>query len=170
MNTFETIINRRSIRKYLRKKIDAKLLHRIVCAGMYAPSARNEQPWHFILVDDRDVLDEIVEIHPYAQMLKRAPAAIIVCGDKTLETAKDYWSIDCAAATQNILLMATELGIGSCWLGVYPRKERILGFRRMLKLPKHIIPFCVIALGYSDEIKTIPEDRIKLERIKINKW
>jgi len=99
-------------------------------------------------------LDKIEKVHPYAKMLKQAPLAIIVCGDFNLEENEAYLVQNCSAATQNVLLMATELGLGSVWLGVYPRDNRMQGLNKILNLPKHILPISLIAIGYPDEKKS----------------
>ena len=107
------IFNRRSIRKYINKDISEDIINKIIKAGMAAPSAGNEQPWHFILINDKNILNEIPKFHPYSQMLKEVSCAIVVCGDLSLEKYEGFWVQDCSAATQNMLLMAQELGLGS---------------------------------------------------------
>jgi hypothetical protein len=101
--------------------------------------------------------------------LTDADKAIIVCGDLHLEKFKGYWMIDCAAATENILLAAHSLGLGACWLGLYPREGRVAGMRKLLQLPAHIIPLAVVSLGYPAEIKP-KEDRYDQSRVHVNKW
>lgn len=83
---------------------------------VFAPSAGNERPWHYIVVEERTQFEEIMKVHPYSRMLKEAPLAIVVCADLT--TDKNYWVQDCAAATENILIAAQEKGLGACWLGI----------------------------------------------------
>jgi len=115
---------------------------------MSAPSAGNQQPWHFIVVNERVLLDRIPEFSPYAAMCRQAPLGILVCGDTTLEKYPGYWIQDCSAATQNLLLAAHDLGLGAVWTGVYPREERIRGFREAFKLPDHILPLAFVVIGY----------------------
>ena len=169
MKTYETIITRRSIRKFTSAPIEKEVLDNLIKAGMYAPSARNTQSWHFILCTAREILNKIPGAHPYAQMCYEAQAAIIVCGDQSIEESAEYNAINCSAATQNILLAAHELGIGSVWLGVYPRADRVEGITKLFQLPSGIIPVSIIALGYPGEKKEIPE-RFNKERIHYNKW
>jgi nitroreductase len=102
-------------------------------------------------------------------MLTEADKAILVCGDLNLEKFKGYWMIDCAAATQNILLAAHHFGLGACWLGLYPREGRVTGMRKLLRLPTHVIPFAVVSLGYPAETKS-GEERFNKSRIHKNKW
>lgn len=102
-------------------------------------------------------------------MLKEADKAILVCGDLHLEKFKGYWMIDCAAATENILLAAHSLGLGACWLGMYPREGRVAGMRKLLQLPSFIVPFALISLGFPAETKSV-EDRYNPLRIHRNQW
>ena len=165
----DAILKRRSIRKYSGKTVDKSGIHLLLKAGMYAPSARNEQPWHFIVIDERGLLDRIREVHPYASMLSGAALAILVCGDENLELSKGYWPVDCSAATQNILLAAHALGLGAVWLGVYPRTERQSAINKIFELPSHVQPFSLISIGHPAEEKGIP-DRFKDDRIRWNEW
>ncbi len=169
MDVFEAILTRRSIRKYKKKQISNEIIQNLLKAAFSAPSAGNQQPWHFIIIDDRSILNVIHTFHPSAKMLMDADKAILVCGDVHLEKFKGYWMIDCAAATENILLAAHGLGLGACWLGIYPREGRVAGMRKLLHLPTHIIPFSLISLGYPAEEKQ-NEERYNTSRIHYNKW
>jgi len=169
METLQAIKTRRSIRKFTSQKIPADKIEELLRAGMQAPSARNYQPWHFVISMKREILDHISNVHPYAEMMKQATLAILVCGDLTLEKSDEYNAVDCSAATQNILLAAHDLGLGAVWLGVYPRKERMENLIKLFKLPDHIVPISLIACGYPAE--TIPsEDRFKQDRIHVDKF
>jgi len=151
------IKNRRSVRIYNPdKKVTREQINQLLEAAMLSPSACNSRPWEFIAVTKREVLDEIVSIHPYAQMCKTAAAAIIVVAVPQKGAPEGYFAQDCAAATENILLEAVSLGLGTCWCGVYPREERIGPFRALFKITGDKIPFNVIAVGYPDEA---PESR-----------
>lgn len=169
MEELEYIINRRSIRKFTDRKIDDELIKTLIETSMYAPSAVNSQPWHFVVVDSRQVMEKIMEIHPYADMFRTASHGIIVCGDEKLQHGDGYWVVDCGAATQNLLLAAHAMGLGSCWVGIHPRKERKEAFSRLLELPLHVKPFALVALGYPDEKKPRPA-RFKPDRVKRNNW
>ncbi len=169
MDILNLIKTRRSIRKYKKDALTEDNLKSIIEAAMYAPSARNEQPWHFIIINDRKVLDELTKIHPHAQMLSEAPNAILVCADISLERSPGNWPIDCAAATQNILLSAHAQNIASVWLGVYPRNERMEGLAKYFNLPENIKPFSLVALGFANESIETPE-RYNESRIHSNNW
>jgi len=171
MDVIEAIMSRRSVRRFLAKPVGEEVLEQLIGAGMVAPSAHNEQPWHFVVIEDRSVLEEITRIHKYAQMLKESPVALAICAEVTLvqDPTVDFWVQDCAAATENVLLAANGLGLGACWLGIHPRVQRKATISKLLKLPENVEPFSIIALGYPAEQKK-PADRFKQERIHKNHW
>lgn len=164
------INTRRSIRKYTSKSVSESDIEEILKAGMSAPSAGNEQPWHFVVIRERQILNAIPRIHPYSEMLKEASVAVLVCGDVTLDVYKaGYWVLDCAAATENVLLAVHEKGLGAVWLGVYPLQERMDGLRKLLGIPQHIVPFSLIPIGYPNESKQ-PDDRFDSAKVHHNRW
>lgn len=169
MDTIEAIKTRRSIRTFSDETIPEEQLTQILTCGMYAPSAGNQQPWQFILIQDKQVLRKIPDIHEHAHMMSMASAGILVCIDSSLEKHNNMGVQDCAAATQNILLAAHALGIGSCWLGVYPREKRMNSLREMLRIPDSVIPFSLIALGFYREKKEQIE-RFNKQRIHTEIW
>ena len=169
MDTQKAILTRRSIRKYTDKIISEELIRDLIEAGLHAPSARNIQPWHFIVVTDRGILDELAIAHPYGKMLRQATLAILVCGDKQLQDVEGYIVQDCSAVTQNILLSVHAHGLGAVWLGMFPREERIKAVSKLLEIPGHILPVSLISIGYPDEHKEAP-DRYKTEKIHRNKF
>ncbi len=167
METFKAITTRRSIRKFLNKNVPDEFVSKILEAAMFAPSARNTQPWHFVVINKRDLLNKIPLVHPFADMCYQASIAILVCGDNQLEKLEGYIALNCGAATQNILLCAHDLGLGAVWLGVYPRKERMEPIAKLFNLPENIIPISLVAIGYPAESKDQPV-RVKEERIYYN--
>lgn len=169
MDTMKAILERRSIRKYREKSVSDEIIRELLKAGMYAPSAGNQQPWDFIVVKNKESLNKIPEFHPYSNMIKEVNAAIIVCGNLEKENIKDFWVQDCSAATQNILLAAHSMDLGAVWLGVYPDDDRVKGVREMFNLPNHIIPLSIIPVGYPAENKSIP-DRYKEDSVHYEQW
>lgn len=164
------IFKRRSIRKYREGQLSGEDLNLLLRAAMSAPSAGNEQPWEFIVVRNRESLRKITEIHPYSGMLLQADAAIVVCGNlKRNIYNRNYWILDCSAATENILIQATDMNIGSVWLAVYPEPDRIAGVKAIFSLPEEIIPLSIVSLGYPAEEKR-EADRFKPERIHDETW
>ncbi|MDR0291518.1 MAG: nitroreductase family protein [Elusimicrobium sp.] len=169
METAEIIFKRRSIRKYKpgAPVTDAQV-KKLLSAAMAAPTARNMQEWEFLVLRDRKNLDKVLAAHPYAGMIKEAPCVIIVCGNTTKDPV-GYWPGDCSAALQNILLMATDMGLGSVWLGVYPREERVSAIKKAFDLPAHIMPLGIAVIGTAAEEKT-PEDRYDAAKVHFEKW
>jgi nitroreductase len=169
MEALDAIHTRRSIRKYRDEPVPEDLIQKLLAAAMQAPSARNQQPWQFVVIDDRVVLAKIPTFMPNAAMVAKAPLAILVCGDLGLEKSEGYWVLDCAAATQNMLLAAHALGLGAVWCGVYPREPRMEGLRRLIGLPENVIAHGLVVLGYPGE-QVQPEDRYRSERVRRNHW
>lgn len=169
VDAIEAILSRRSIRRYTSQPVPEAAVRRLLEAAMSAPSAGNEQPWQFVVITDRRILDEIPAFHPYAEMLKEASVAILVCGDLRLERYRDHWVQDCSAATQNILLAAHASGLGAVWVGIYPTGDRVARIRKLLGLPSHVVPLCLVPLGYPAE--QIPRaERYEASRVHQNRW
>ena len=148
----ELIEKRRSVRKFQSGiPVTKEQINRLLEAAMHAPSACNTRPWEFIAVTKRETLDEISRIHPYAKMCKTASAAIIVIAIPQAQMPAGFFPQDCGAATQNILLEAVSLGLGTCWCGVYPKEKLIALFRKLFNIQEPKIPFNVIAVGTPDE-------------------
>ena len=169
MDAIEAIHTRRSIRKYTSQSVSNDIVRELLAAAMMAPSSGNQQPWHFVVIKERKILDAIAAFHQYGKMLKDAPIAILICGDPTLEKYKGRWMLDCSAATQNLLLAAHAIGLGAVWIGIYPGANRIEPMRELVTLPEHIIPFSLISIGYPAEQKPTPE-RFNTERIHYDHW
>lgn len=175
-DTSEVVINnilkRTSVRSYEDRPVEKEKIEKLLRAGMAAPTAMNKQPWHFIVVTDKDQLQKLSVANPYADMAAKAPLAIVVCGDinKALEgNESEYWIQDCSAASENILLAATGMGLGSVWTGTYPLKERCAAVTKALGLPESLIPLNTIVIGYPDT-KASPMDKWKKENISYNMY
>lgn len=167
----ENIMTRTSIRQFTDKKIASDTLETILKAGFAAPSAMNKQPWAFVLVTEREMLDSLLSVHPWSN-LKTAAAAIIVCGDmqKTIEgPGAAYWVQDCSAATENILLAAHAFGLGAVWCGVYPNLEVLPSIKRVLDLPEYITPLNIISMGYPAQ-NPEPKNKWNEEVVHYQKW
>jgi nitroreductase len=162
-----TILARRSIRKYTPKTVNRNDIETMLKAAMAAPSASNLKPWHFIVITNRRKLNRLAEIHPHGKMLAEAPLCIAVCGDTNI--SERFWIQDCSAATENLLLAATALGLGSVWLGGYPREERVNAIRKELNVPENITPLNLISIGHPAETKE-PRTQYDEQRVHRNKW
>jgi len=147
----QTILARRSIRKYTAEPISDADVKTLLEAAMAAPSASNRKPWHFVVVSGRQTLDRLAEVHPHGKMLFEATLCIAVCGGPT--ESERFWVQDCSAATENLLLAVTALGLGAVWLGVYPREERVAAVRQVLGIPEDIAPLNLISIGHPAEEK-----------------
>lgn len=165
----DAILNRRSIRKYTDQPVSDELVTELLRAAMAAPSASNQQPWHFVVIRDRKTLSRLAEVHPYAAMAPKAQLAVAVCGDLSLETQEGFWVQDCAAATENLLIAAEANGLGAVWLGVYPRLERVASVQALLGLPDHVVPLSVVPIGYP-AAHPAPADRYDPDRIHRERW
>jgi nitroreductase len=169
MDVLEAIRTRRSIRKFQKKSVPEEVVQKLLAAAMQAPSARNQQPWHFIVIDDRALLDQVPSFMPNASMAAHAPLGILICGDIELELSAGYWVVDCAAAVENLLLAAHGLELGAVWTGVYPREPRMEGLRKLLHLPKNVMAHSLVLLGYPGE-QVPPIDRYQADRVRRNQW
>lgn len=164
------ILKRTSVRSYEDRAVESEKVEKLLRAGMAAPTAVNKQPWHFIVITDKNQLQKLSEANPNAGMAAKAPLAIVVCGDmdKALEgDAREFWVQDCSAATENILLAATGMGLGAVWTGTYPSKERCAAVADVLRLPETLIPLNTIVIGYPDTEPT-PKDKWKKQNISYN--
>jgi nitroreductase len=143
------IFNRRSIRKYQPDEIDQTDIQSLLEAAMAAPSACCKDPWRFVVIQDKEMLNKMAEGLPNGPFLTQVPLAITVCGDieKAHDNLLSYMLQDCSAAIQNILLAADMMGLGACWLGIHPRENRIAHLRSLLELPENIIPIGVVVIG-----------------------
>ncbi|GHV69537.1 NAD(P)H nitroreductase [Bacteroidia bacterium] len=162
----ETILNRKSVRKYLDKEIEDEKVQTLLKAGMAAPSGKDIRPWELVVVTERSVLSAMAEGLPYAKMLNEAPLAIVVCGD--IEKSP-YWYLDCSAVTQNILLAAEALGLGAVWTATYPYEERMQVAKEQLALPDKIFSLCVIPIGYP-ATPYKPREKFDPKKVHYNRW
>lgn len=188
MEVFEAIRTRRSIRVYDNKPVEKEKLLRVLEAARLAPSAGNRQPWCFIVVTDPKVKEEIMKVkerfrpppprelpptsppkEPPRNPLQSAPVVIVGCAlpSKTFP-GTDFWKIDVAIALQNLVLAAWELGLGTCWVGVFHEEEEL---KKVLGLPEDARVVAMVTLGYPAERKDPVTDRKPLEEIvRYNHW
>lgn len=166
----DNIATRTSIRDYEARPVEKEKIEKMLRAAMAAPTAMNKQPWHFVVVDQRNVLDALAGANPYAKMLKKAPLAIVVCGntDKMIEGGgRDFWIQDASAATENLLLAAHAMGLGAVWTSAYPSEERCISISKVLSLSDNLIPLNMIVVGYPAE-QPQPKQKFKEENVSYN--
>lgn len=167
----EAIFNRRSVRKYKDQVIEKDKIIELLKAAMQAPSAGNQQPWEFIVVQEKHTLKELSLASPFAKFVEDAPLAIVLLSDEERLKYPQNWQQDMGAAAENILLEATDLGLGGVWLGVAPFEDREENIRNLFQLNDNLRPYCVIALGYPAEglgnkfIDRYDESRVHFEKI-----
>lgn len=160
------ILTRASVRKFQDKAVEAEKVEKMLRAAMAAPTAVDKRPWHFVVVNEREVLDQL------GGMLKRAPLGIVICGNmqKALDgDGREFWVQDVSAATENLLLAAHALGLGAVWTGAYPIKRRCEEISKVLNLPEYIIPLDIVVIGYPDGAVT-PKDKWDESNVTYNKF
>lgn len=166
----DIILNRRSVRKFTLKNVEPEKISRLLHAAMQAPSATNQQPWEFIVVDDKAKVEKLSEFSPYSKMLMEAPIAIIMLERQRLR-AQEFAPQDMGACTENLLLQAVEEGLGAVWMGVGKNNPRESFLIDMFNLPENIKPFAVIAVGYpADENANKFVDRYDETRVHYNNY
>jgi len=143
MDVLQAIENRRSVRSFTAEKVSCKMLTTLCLAGLAAPSARNDRPWELIVIQNRETLCALADVRAPWKTLRAAPAAIAVASPDG-----KYMQQNCAAAAENILLCAEALGLGACWLGLYPNMDAVEAVQALLCLPEGLLPVMLIALGH----------------------
>jgi len=169
MSALECIHTRRSTRKYLDKPVPDDMITQLLQAAMTAPSAHNEQPWRFLVVKDREMLEKVSAANRNAGMAAKAGVGILVCMDPELAKTKEMAPLDCSNATMNILLAAHALGLGGVWTAAYPEEERMTKYRGLFGIPESIVPFSFVCLGWPEQPGK-REDRFKIDRVKYERW
>ena len=167
MEVKDALLKRRSIRKYLDKEVSDEIIEELLHAAMSGPSACNRRPWIFYVIKDQDKLSELRKASRFSNM--NAPLAIVVVGDLSRSLPlqlKDFWIQDCSAATENILLRVTDLGLGSLWCGIYPQKRPVERVKKILGITNSDIPLNIIYIGYGDEEKE-SRDQYEKNRVKV---
>jgi len=165
----EILFKRRSVRTYTDEPITEEDLHDMLEAAMSSPSAMAKDPWHFYVVRDQATRDKIADALPNGQMLRKAPLGIVIVGDidKAHSNALSYMLQDCSASIENLLLAASTLELGACWLGVHPREERIQRIKEIFNLAENMIPIAVVAIGHPERT---PEPRTRYDEQKVHHW
>ncbi|WP_018306537.1 nitroreductase family protein [Desulfitobacterium hafniense] len=166
----KAIFNRRSVRKYEDKPVEREKIEKLLRAAMQAPSAGNQQPWEFIVIEDKKTLKKLSEASPYSKMVANSAATFVLLsrteGLKFLGCSPQ----DMGAAAENLLLEAVELGLGAVWLGIAPVEERMNYIKNMFNLPGNIEPFALIPVGYPDGQKNEFVDRFDETRVHYGSW
>lgn len=157
MELLEALQKRRSVRRFTEEAVSKKDIDILMHAAMSGPSACNARPWDFYVVESKTVLQNLHKATKYSDI--SAPLAIVVCGNLSHALPApltDFWVQDCSAATENILLAATGIGLGAVWCGIYPNRDAMENVKKTLGLPEENIPLNIIHVGHPDQF---PEPR-----------
>ncbi|MCD7818221.1 MAG: nitroreductase family protein [Lachnospiraceae bacterium] len=173
MDTIKNILTRKSVRKFTDREISMEDIHTILTAGMSGPSCVNARQWSFLVVTDKEKLNQMADANGKpADPLRNAAMGILVCGDlkRSFPPAPDYWVIDASIAAQNMILAAHDLGIGSVWLGTWPQMERVKKQAELFELPDHIVPHSVVAFGYPENEEETERNLYEEDRVHFDRW
>ncbi len=164
MEFYEVVKRRRSIRKYKTTPVEEDKIARVLEAGRLAPSAANRQPWHFIVVKNPKVKEELRKAYN-RDWFVNAPVIVVVCADPTKAwkraDGEEFWKVDAAIAMEHIVLAATNEGLGTCWICAFNEAE----VKKVLRIPEHIRIVAMTPLGYPDEVKGEVTDRKPMNEI-----
>jgi len=154
---------RRSVRRFQKKPVPEELLEVLMKAAMAAPSGNNAQPWEFVIVRHPQIKEELARVHSWVYMAAEAPAVIVVLGDKS----SIWWRDDCAAATENLLLAAANLGLGAVWCGIKENDAPVV--RKILGIPSSLDVLCIVPLGYPAE-KPSPNTKYRKGKVHWDRY
>ena len=162
---------RRSVRSFTGEPVDEATVRDLLEAAMAGPSAMAVDPWAFVVVRGGETRNRLADALPHGQMLRAAPLAIVVCGDRSRmhRGVESYMIQDCAAAVENLLLAAAALGLGACWIGTHPNADRMEAIAAVLGLPETIQAFATVAVGHPAEFPP-PRTRYDASRVHAERW
>lgn len=164
------IFNRRSIRKFKDQPVETEKIERLLRAAMQAPSAANQQPWEFIVVQDKEGLEKLSKVSPYSKPVAGSAVTFVLVANENALKFPTGWQMDMSAVAQNILLEAVHLDLGGVWFGVATAEDVVKNVRSLFNLPENIKPFGMVSIGYPDGQKNEFVDRYKTERVHYEKW
>lgn len=167
----DVINTRRSVRAYTEQPIEPEKIEAVLRATMQAPSAGNQRPWEFLVVQDRATLEWLANTHQYSKPVAGAAAAIILLGNHENLRFPGNWQQDMGAAAQTALLEIAAQGLGAVWMALWPDEARVKYVRDHFNLPEQILPFAIISMGYPEK----PDanhfvDRYEPERIHFERY
>lgn len=172
MDALTALKTRHSVRSYTSQPVSEEDLQLILQAAMQAPSAANEQPWELVVIRNKDTLAKAGEINHYAAFASKAPLAILVCLNqgKEKEVTRGMGIIDVSLCAENILLAAHALGLGAVFTGIYPEKDRMTGFQKLLELPEDVLPIGLIVIGHPMMNIKKADERFNPKAVHMEKW
>lgn len=164
------IFNRRSIRKFKDQPVEKKKIETLLRAGMQAPSAANQQPWEFIVVENKETLTKLSLMSPYSKLVEASPLTLVLLANCDTFKVPTAWEQDMGAVAQNILLEATHLELGAVWLGVATAQTCVDFVNETFNLPGNLKPFALISVGYPDNQKNEFIDRYDEKKVHFENW
>ncbi len=165
-NILECIKARRSVRRFQNKAVGPDTMSCLLRAAMRAPSAHNQQPWEFIVVQNKELIESFPQYLPDYRACSTAPAAVLFCANSGRLTCPNHWIQDLSASVSLFLLEAVHQKLGAVWMGVAPDWERMRYFSERLDVPPEFYPFALVAIGYPSTENDTAVDRYKPERIR----
>lgn len=174
MDNLDIIYTRRSIRRYTDQEVTKEEEQKLLKAAMSSANCINKRSWAYVVVRDKEVIQQISEgLHPNAPFLKNVNFLIVVCGDMklTVPGLEGYWVQDCSIASTSMLIAANGMNLGGCWYGVYPQEYKVKNITKILNLPEHIIPLNVLTFGHPAETKPdVSNERFEDFKVHYNRW
>ena len=166
----QEIFNRRSIRKFKDKPVEKEKTEKLLHAAMQAPSAGNQQPWEFIVIEDKEALKRLSTMTPYSKPAEGAAMVLMLLADFRQLRHATFWQQDMSAALENILIEAVHLELGTVWMGVATNEAAEDFLFDMYQFPDYIKPFALVAVGYPDGQENVYTDRYKPEKVHYERW
>ncbi|RDY32116.1 nitroreductase family protein [Lachnotalea glycerini] len=164
------IFTRRSIRKFKDQMVEPEKIDRLLRAAMQAPSANNQQPWEFIVIKEKEMLEQVSQTSPYAKPAADSAVTFIILANEKELRIPTAWEQDLSSAAQNMLLEAVHLGLGGVWFGVATADTVAENVKNLFQLPDYIRPFAMISVGYPDGQKNEFVDRYQVDKVHYDKW
>ena len=177
-NEAQTVLNnimtRASVRGFIEKPVEQTKIDLMLRAAMAAPTDKNKQPWHFVVLNTPEAIAQYAGEGHHAERMKKTPLVIVLCADTTRMQqgeVRDIWVQDISAATENLLLAAHALDLGAVWTTIYPLEKRVQGVQKKLNLPEHLIPMCAVRIGYPNpERPAKPKDKWDEQKVTYGPW
>ena len=168
------IMTRASVRGFIEKPVEQEKIDLMLRAAMAAPTDKNKQPWHFVVLNTPETISSYYGDNPRAERMKKTPLVIVVCADTTRMQqgeVRDIWVQDLSASTENLLLAAHALDLGAVWTTIYPLEKRVQDVQQRLNLPGRLIPMCAIRIGYPNpERPAQPKDKWDEQKVTYGLW
>jgi len=155
--TISDMMTRRSVREFTLDPVSLEDIEMIIEAGQSAPAAHGKRAWHIAVLTDFEIRRKIVTVIPALRPIKSAPVAFLILGEPDKCNVPGYWPQNCGALTENILLAARSIGLGTTWCGIFPLESNMTAIYEVLNIPKNLVPFCVIAVGHPADTAVFQE-------------